>query len=312
MIAEICTEWQSKLKIPSTPSIAAAALETELCPAFFTSHRSIYLEAQGSGRLHVIYLPAHLTKRRCSLLFSCSSIGEFVYSIEGDATLPRPSQLPSSLSQRAVRLSSASLAGRTQAGIKSDAQTVTVWRCQTQEEVEEELNICSVNSTRDQALIHVAQLEMSVKEVERRKLTGTLATAAITKALRGMSLNDQENGSPDSQMPAALFHVTSSSKHFSVPDKILIPSVSDRRSRTSRQSGGSASLLIRFKAKVAGHYPCQIVLWSPHDIRVFHVECIVSQGGAQAELEFTSPALTEVTQNIPIVRIVMFIQFLVY
>ena len=307
-VQDLYTELLSKSKSKSTTQAAHAtteALKKELSPAFFASQQNIFLEAQGTGRLHIVFLPVHLTKRRCSLLFSCSFVGEFVYSIEGDVTLPRPHRLPlSPLSSRSVRISSAAQAGRARAGIMSASETVSVWQCHTDDELQEELIIPAVNSARDQALIQVTQLGMSMKEAERRRLTGTLAAAAITKSFAGISLHSQDTG-PDSAIPITVFHVTSSSKYFRTLDRLVIPALPDSPRRTAGQSEGSAPLQIHFKTNVAGHYPCQIVLWSPHDIRVFHIECIVSQGGVQAELEFTSPALSQVTQNIPLVRIMI-------
>lgn len=67
--------------------------------------------------------------------------------------------------------------------------------------------------------------------------------------------------------------------------------------------GGSETIdfPIKFTAKSAGCYHCQIVLKSSCDIRVYEVECVVNAEQADAQLEFRTPAYQTVTQEIPIV-----------
>lgn len=60
-------------------------------------------------------------------------------------------------------------------------------------------------------------------------------------------------------------------------------------------------LPIQFTAKDPGHYPCQIELCAPDDVRVYKVECTVNPEGSTAELEFKAPVHQSVTQEIPIV-----------
>lgn len=62
-------------------------------------------------------------------------------------------------------------------------------------------------------------------------------------------------------------------------------------------------LPIQFTAKDPGHYPCQIELCAPDDVRVYKVECTVNPEGSTAELEFKAPVHQSVTQEIPIVSL---------
>ena len=61
------------------------------------------------------------------------------------------------------------------------------------------------------------------------------------------------------------------------------------------------TLPVQFTARDPGHYPCQISLKSVNDIRVYQIECTVSPGGLDTQLEFTTPLHQSVTQEIPVV-----------
>jgi hypothetical protein len=63
----------------------------------------------------------------------------------------------------------------------------------------------------------------------------------------------------------------------------------------------TAQIPITFDPKGPGHYPCQIILRSAHDTRVYQIECTVSPKGSALQLEFTAPAHQSVTQDIPVV-----------
>lgn len=63
-------------------------------------------------------------------------------------------------------------------------------------------------------------------------------------------------------------------------------------------------LPIQFTASEPGHYPCQIELCAPDDVRVYKVECTVNPEGSTAELDFKAPVHQSVTQEIPIVSFI--------
>ena len=58
---------------------------------------------------------------------------------------------------------------------------------------------------------------------------------------------------------------------------------------------------IEFRAKSPGHYPCQVILRSMDDIRVYRIECTVNPEGSTAELMFSAPVHQSIMQEIPIV-----------
>uniref|UniRef100_H2ZY45 CFA47 protein n=1 Tax=Latimeria chalumnae TaxID=7897 RepID=H2ZY45_LATCH len=63
---------------------------------------------------------------------------------------------------------------------------------------------------------------------------------------------------------------------------------------------GAVVLSMKFTPKGPGRYPCEILLQSSHDIRVYNVECVVNVDGVEAQLDFVTPAYQAVTQDIPI------------
>ena len=65
-------------------------------------------------------------------------------------------------------------------------------------------------------------------------------------------------------------------------------------------------LPVTFKPGGPGHYPCQIVLRSPYDIRVYQVESTVSPEGSTLELQFKTPTHQSITQDIPVVCTLQF------
>ena len=69
---------------------------------------------------------------------------------------------------------------------------------------------------------------------------------------------------------------------------------------------GCVSLPIKFTPKNPGHYPCRVVLRSPNDIRVYLIECTVNPEGTAAQIEFTAPVHQSVSQEIPVVCIMVF------
>ncbi|XP_019379409.1 PREDICTED: cilia- and flagella-associated protein 47-like [Gavialis gangeticus] len=62
----------------------------------------------------------------------------------------------------------------------------------------------------------------------------------------------------------------------------------------------TVELPIRFVPKYPGRYPCQILLQSSYDIRVYMIECVVNADSAEAELEFITSAYQTIIQDIPI------------
>ena len=79
--------------------------------AFHSPEQSVYLEGHGTATVPVHFLPFQAGTRLCSVIFICDEVGEFLYSIEANATAPKPSALPYKPGSHTVRVSSAVAAG---------------------------------------------------------------------------------------------------------------------------------------------------------------------------------------------------------
>lgn len=60
--------------------------------AFYTKTQSIKLSANGKSSFEVNYLPLQMIKHSAIILFSNEKMGEFLYYLEGNATLPEPNR----------------------------------------------------------------------------------------------------------------------------------------------------------------------------------------------------------------------------
>ncbi|XP_077977423.1 cilia- and flagella-associated protein 47-like [Glandiceps talaboti] len=295
---------------------------------FFCSQPSVYLSMNESATVEVEFLPFNTGHRQCSILLINEKIGEFLYSIEATATLPVSGVLPYRPSPNSVRISSAAAAGSGR-GVYGGDDRVIYWRCDTNNTLQEELYIPIANKARENALVIAAQQRMSNKEIERRKITGTLSSSSVTAAIAKLEIaaNGKVGESTKFKSPALLkkkdtecqvFDVDINSKFFTVPESVTIPPMDKLKSTTDdvmecgspthkSQTGlvldsGSVKLPIQFVPKGAGHYPCRVVLRAGNDIRVFQIECTVNPEGTAAEIEFTAPVHQSITQEIPIVN----------
>ena len=253
--------------------------------AFFTSTNALFVEPGSSASLVVTFLPLHFANRQCYILFSSPPVGEFIYSVEASVALPLPSVLPS-VGTTATVLSS----GRT-ADVAAAKEMTVRWQTAVGEENRHQLEIPMTNSIREAAIVQLAQLRMSTKEVRRRQVTGTLDCGTLTQAMAAMHVATSASITNEATTTTTTFHVQASSEHFVVPKELTVP-----------LAGNVFRLPVVFSAEAPGHYSCRLVLWSPHDVRVLLVECLVNQGPAQALFEFTTPALMSVVQDVPIVR----------
>ncbi|XP_075257847.1 cilia- and flagella-associated protein 47-like isoform X3 [Convolutriloba macropyga] len=316
--------------VPNDPEILQTQKPKEL-NSFYCSAKSVYLEAgkQGTAKLNVLFLPFSEGKRPCSIVFINEDVGEFVYFIEATAGLPLPQQVPFFTAEGSNRISSAAAASGSQ-GLYGGDDRIVYLRCEAKKEISETLHIPITNVARENALVIAAQQLMSVKEFTRRKLTGTLASGSVTAAVASLAepdLNPKKKSRLLAQMTlnpdGTDFTCEASSMFFKVPKSVFVPHpINDGLKRQKKpnqqeQAGvipkslldlglnlddGTISLPIKFKAPQVGHYACRVVLRSPNDIRLYHLEVSVSPEGTTALLEFACPAQQTVVQEIPIVN----------
>ncbi|CAH1800026.1 unnamed protein product [Owenia fusiformis] len=291
---------------------------SNLMSACFCPMDTVHLEANGTSTIELHFLPFHTGKRQCSIIFINEKVGEFLYSIEANATLPLSSPLPHRPSQSNVRITSAYAAGHGR-GMFGGNDSVIYWKCECGQSLKESLSIPVTNAARENALVVAAQQHMSELEIKRRRATGTLASATVTaKTVSLLSTNPtnvvrQPMINPD----GTVFRVEVDSEFYKAPKKLYVPnpvnvksSINGKSARSTALQGntgvilddGTVDLPMSFKAKNPGHYPCRVILRAPDDIRVYQIECTVNPEGHEAHLEFTSPVHQSVTQDIPIIN----------
>lgn len=119
--------------------------------AFWCPTNTIQLEANSTGAVEIQFLPFEVGHRQCSILFINDKIGEFLYCIEANATLPLPSPMPVAESPHSIRISSAAAARRGRGAFGGD-ERVVYWKCEHDESFTEDLYIPLVNEARENAL----------------------------------------------------------------------------------------------------------------------------------------------------------------
>ncbi|XP_043927775.1 cilia- and flagella-associated protein 47 [Protopterus annectens] len=152
---------------------------------FFSPAQSLHLEAEGSSQLTIHYLPFHLGKRYCTIIFVNEQIGEFVCCIEGTGGLPLPLPL---LPMESHNSQQTYIANRGD----GKAHTVLRFKCENNSVLEEDLKVPLINEAREKALAIAAQQQMSFLEYRRRKLTGTLESSSIRAAVAALGLSGTE------------------------------------------------------------------------------------------------------------------------
>ncbi|KAI0223616.1 Cilia- and flagella-associated protein 47 [Lamellibrachia satsuma] len=272
---------------------------------FFSQKPTVYLPANKSAQIVVNFLPYEIGKRQCSIIFVNENIGEFLYAIEGVSTMPLPLPIPFKPMPGSIRISSAvAAAGGGNTSFRSSTTTI-YWKCDVGMTVKEKLHVPIINTAREKALILAAQLQMSDLEKERRQRTDTLSSGGlVTKALKMLSAaSDQPEGMARNEK-GDRFDVEIDSKLFSAPSNIYIPNPLYRASVNDSNDGKDnfMELPITFTAHGAGQYPCNILLRSNNDVRIFHIECTVIPEGSETQIEFTSPVHQPITQDLPIVN----------
>ena len=119
--------------------------------AFWSPAKTIHMKANSTGVVEIHFFPFDVGHRQCSVLFINDKIGEFLYCIEANATLPLPSPMPVTNSPHSVRISSAA-AARSGRGAYGGDERVVYWKCEHDESFTEDLCIPIVNEARENAL----------------------------------------------------------------------------------------------------------------------------------------------------------------
>ncbi|XP_015276849.1 PREDICTED: cilia- and flagella-associated protein 47 [Gekko japonicus] len=164
------------------------------------------------------------------------------------------------------------------------------------------------------------QLEQVEIRAEKRKTHSTLTAVKSCKLHVSEETEDGEielDKGVLNNLPACSQQYIEYSVEVSMPDyfeishKIYIPVLASARVNAKHLENGNCcfatetedaavELSIKFVPQYPGRYPCQILLQSKYDIRIYNIECVVNTDTVEAELEFVTPAYQAVIQDIPI------------
>ncbi|XP_069495471.1 cilia- and flagella-associated protein 47 [Ambystoma mexicanum] len=275
---------------------------------FFCTVKSLHLDRGLSSLLKVDFLPFDMKKRYCTIILTNEQIGDFVCLVEATGGPPLPSALLPVNSPNVLHVSNA-------VEDQNAAALTMYFKCRQEGVLVEDLRIPQVNEAREKALAIAAQKQMSTVEYERRKVTGTLESSSLRAAVAAAGLSKLQTPGTSTlckTLQSIDYSVeVSMPQHFEVPKQLSMPVSaggrigSNQDTKEGRPAMESAKddevkLRVRFVPKEPGRYPCQIILRSTHDIRVYAIECVVNAKSAAAELEFITPAHQSLVQDIPI------------
>ncbi|XP_048239518.1 cilia and flagella-associated protein 47-like isoform X3 [Haliotis rufescens] len=282
--------------------------------AFFSPMKTVYLEPHATAEVEIHFLPFAVGDRQCSVIFLNETVGEFLYSIEAKAKLPLPSILPFVPSNHSVRISSAAAAGSGR-GMFGGDDRVIYWKCEAGQILKENLLIPVTNMAKERTLTLAAQQHMSDVELQRRHVTNTLMSCSVTaKTVKKLSTNPVSAVQQAKALPpeGITYTVETDSEYFKLAKKLVLPSPVEGHANSAppnvqvprgvKLDDGVVELPITFLASEPGHYPCEVVLQSSEDVRVYRIECTVNPEGSTAELDFAAPVHKSVTQMIPIMN----------
>eukprot|EP00842_Homolaphlyctis_polyrhiza_P003819 jgi/Hompol1/4438/HPOL_001780-RA len=235
-------------------------------PAFRLLTDEITVEAGATANLALNFLPFDLGFHECILYFFDANVGEFMYRVDGKATVPQPIEK-------------------------------FVWTCKSSGTVEKPIRILPLNPHREKAIY--ACLSSSTEKA-------AVAThgAKTPKEQRMSSANAIEREAY--QLPRRPLHykVEYTSPYFRGPSEIILKPALEGREKVLAIEQAYTELPISFHPKLPGKYMCKVMLncMETSDLRVFVIQGMARSDGSRAELEFCTPARQSIVQEIPIVN----------
>ena len=248
---------------------------------FHSNSPSVHLEPGRPTQIGIQFIPLKLEPRHCAVILSNGKLGELILSIASSVRLPYPTTPETRfLNPQTI--------------VNQQTKTVHL-KVHAGQTVEEEIVIRNQNPAFENAVLEISKRGMGATELRRRCLSQSLRYAALTTAVTALGLDDSPHSYKDhltEETAAELsFAVEGSNEFFSLPEVLTVPAT----------QSGSAVLPVRFHAEEEGQYECHVTLRSQHDVRVLVIESTVMARGRHAQLEFSTPAMQPLTQDIPIV-----------
>ncbi|GAB1597909.1 hypothetical protein Ahia01_000067700 [Argonauta hians] len=268
--------------------------------SFHCQTPSVYLEESGKKIITIIFLPFFMGTSRCYITLSNYNIGDFIYEIKALAKTPLPSSLDNF---DPYREESKPYFGRKKKQMKGDEnKTQLYWKCEMEELLERSIWIPLVNLAKEKALIKLARMKMSQLEFQRRKLTNTLeCSSRAAKAYAEMThLTENVLRNWQKEMNTLAFTIEYNNRNFSFPNKVLFEIKESRKENILGLQNEYFEVPVKFSAESAGHFECQILMTAKDDIRLYKLECTTYPKGSNIEIEFQTPVLHKIIQDIPI------------
>ncbi|KAM6143220.1 cilia- and flagella-associated protein 47 [Erethizon dorsatum] len=293
---------RSRIRDSITTSIKASFIRE-----FFCSVHALSLKGNGSSSLKMYFLPFGVHTRYCAIILSNQEIGELVYILQGNGSIPVPSSF---LSTEPIDFSSSV------EGEDNKDHRVVYLNCKIHQTLDVSLKLPLTNEAKEKALAFAAQKEMSTIEYERRLITGTLESSTVRVAVALLGLTKIEAlilcHMSKLKKPRTVLFTTELSlpDHFVIPPKISVPQIPETHAKLTTSEGTYAShtadreefisIPLKFFPLGPGRYPCKILLTSSNDVRVCYVEGVVNEDQPDTTFEFETRAFEPLTQNIPL------------
>ncbi|XP_041638088.1 cilia- and flagella-associated protein 47-like isoform X2 [Cheilinus undulatus] len=260
---------------------------------FLCAVRSVYLKSGQADTLIIHYLPFSPGSKYCSVLLICPQIGDMVYMLKATAELPLPSLLTAKPSSNIVSIP--------QNSDPDVSVSVLSLRCRVGQVCKEVLRVPLVNMAWEQALAIWGQHNMSADELKRRMLTHTLRSSTVRASTAARKLIKHKGTQMRSFKEIEYSVEISLPQYFTLPTTVKIPVKGDTDAPWKNPTDcRCVDIPFQFEADSVGRFSCQVVLQSWCDTRVYMLEAEVTSQGEAVHLDFMSPALRSVTQDIPL------------
>ena len=266
----------------------------------------IHLESGHSAAIVLKFVPLTLRPRHCAIVLKNKCLGDIVLSVYATVKHPKPI-IPESRflhSATVVNSQTRTLHLKTHAG-----QTIN-----------EEIIICRNNAAFENAMLEICKWHMSPLEMKRRNLSKSFKYAILSTAIATLGMDNESKSCKDGLQEGSekiVFSVEGNdSEHFKFPQEVslLVKSggICDNTcvmcvlvKMMCYVISGIAILPIQFHADSGGQYECRLILKSLYDIRVIIIESTVLAMDRHAQIEFETKATVPVTQDIPLVKLLV-------
>ncbi|CAF0834043.1 unnamed protein product [Brachionus calyciflorus] len=289
----------SKIRLGNEKSKKKESLEKNLpiLSAFYTKTEKIFLNARKTAKFDINYLPLQMIKHSAILLFSNEKMGEFLYYLEGVASLPEPTRVlvdEKSLDSARIKYIKSS---------KFENRTLT-FKSFVGDRVEARLMIPVCNLERENAIIMATEMRMSDEELKRRKVHGFLSSKSLLESLDRLTLNkinesSAKNKKLENETSINYSVTTKLTQNLTVPDNLLI------KTEDVKSDENFVPLVIQFGSEIPGTLTTNLELKSlPNDVRVISLEFKITETAVSdstlAYLRFNAHVFDTIKQPIPV------------